>query len=291
MAEERIRIFAVDVRGLPDIPDPRLSELFPEWRAAEIRRYRMKEDRIRSAWAELLLRAMLEETCRISRTEQRILRRKDGKPYVSGKAAAGSDAADPAVPGSSGVADQDSGAAEKGSGVADQDSGAAEKGSGVADQDSGAAEKGSGVADQDSGKLPEISLSHSGTWAAASIGPVPHGIDVEVPRNPEMIPGIAERWFLPAEAEALRKAPETERVELFFRLWTVKESFLKMTGTGLREGPQAADALQLLSGGRTAAFSTVLPDGALLSCCGPAEMLPEAPEIFSGEKLRALYSL
>ena len=34
VAEERIRIFAVDVRGLPDIPDPRLSELFPEWRAA-----------------------------------------------------------------------------------------------------------------------------------------------------------------------------------------------------------------------------------------------------------------
>ena len=242
VAEERIRIFAVDVRGLPDIPDPRLSELFPEWRAAGIRRYRMKEDRIRSAWAELLLRAMLEETCGISRTEQRILRRKDGKPYVSGKAAAGGDAGDLAAPGNS-------------------------------------------------VKLPEISLSHSGPWAAASIGPVPHGIDVEVPRNPEMIPGIADRWFLPAEAEALRKAPETESVELFFRLWTVKESFLKMTGTGLRQGPQAADALLLLSGGRTAAFSTVLPDGAVLSCCGPAETLPEAPEIFSGEKLRALYSL
>ena len=249
VAEGRIRVFAVDVRGLPDIPDPRLSELFPEWRAAGIRRYRMKEDRIRSAWAELLLRAALEETCGISRTEQRILRRKDGKPYVSGKSAAGGNAGGLAVP-----------------------------------ENSGAAEK-------DSGKLPEISLSHSGPWAAASIGPAPHGIDVEVPRNPEMIPGIADRWFLPAEAEALRKAPETERVELFFRLWTVKESFLKMTGTGLREGPQAADALQLLSGGRTAAFSTVLPDGALLSCCGPAEMLPEAPEIFSGEKLRALYSL
>ena len=256
VAEGRIRVFAVDVRGLPEIPDPRLSELFPEWRAAEIRRYRMKEDRIRSAWAELLLRAMLEETCGISRTEQRILRRKDGKPYVSGEAAAGGNTGDPAVPGNS-----------------------------------GAAEKYSGAAERDIGKLPEISLSHSGPWAAASIGPAPHGIDVEVPRNPEMIPGLADRWFLPAEADALRKAPETERVELFFRLWTVKESFLKMTGTGLREGPQAADALQLLSGGRTAAFSTVLPDGALLSCCGPAEMLPEAPEIFSGEKLRALYSL
>ena len=270
MTEGRIRIFAVDVRGLPEIPDPRLSELFPEWRAAGIRRYRMKEDRIRSAWAELLLRAMLEETCGISRTEQRILRRKDGKPYVSGEAAADGNTGDPAVPGDSGAAKKDSGAVEK---------------------DSGASEKYSGAAERDIGKLPEISLSHSGPWAAASIGPAPHGIDVEVPRNPEMITGLADRWFLPAEAEALRKAPETERVELFFRFWTVKESFLKMTGTGLREGPQAADALRLLSGGRTAAFSTILPDGAVLSCCGPAGTLPEAPEIISGDKLRALYRL
>lgn len=232
MAEGRIRIFAVDVGGLPDIPDLRLSELFPEWRAAAVRRYRMKEDRIRSAWAELLLRAVLEETCGIPRTVPRILRREDGKPYVSGEMPCGS---------AGGL------------------------------------------------YVPEISLSHSGPWAAASIGPVPHGIDVEVPRNPEMIPGIAERWFLPAEAEVLRKAPEAERTELFLRFWTVKESFLKMTGTGLREGPQAADALQLLSGGSTAAFTAVLPDGAVLSCCGPEDALPEAPEIFSGEKLRSLY--
>lgn len=256
MAEGRIRVFAVDVRGLPDIPDPRLSELFPEWRAAAIRRYRMKEDRIRSAFAELLLRAVLEETCGISRMEPRILRRENGKPYVSGKTPAD---------GSAGKL-----------------------------PDSG----------EEREILPEISLSHSGPWAAASIGPVPHGIDVEVPRNPEMIPGIAERWFLPAEAEALRRAPEKERTELFFRFWTVKESFLKMTGAGLRGGPQAADALrllsggpqaadalQLLSGGRTAAFSAILPDGALLSCCGPEEALPETPEFFPGEKLRSLYGL
>ena len=268
MTEERIRIFAVDVRSLPDIPDPQLSELFPEWRAEGIRRYRMKADRIRSAWSELLLRAVLEELCGIPRTEWRILRRKDGKPYVSGMTAAG---------GSSGNL--------------------------YLHEDSTG-----GDADR---KNPEISLSHSGCWAAASVGPVPHGIDVEVPRNPEMIPGIAKRWFLPAEAEALERVTEKERTELFFRFWTVKESFLKMTGTGLREGPQAADALQLLSGSgtaafstaafstaafstaafSTAAFSTVLPDGAVLSCCGPDRALPEAPEIFSADRLRSLYGL
>ena len=68
----------------------------------------MKEDRIRSAWAELLLRAALEETCGISRTEQRILRRKDGKPYVSGKSAAYGNTGDLAVPENSGAAEKDS---------------------------------------------------------------------------------------------------------------------------------------------------------------------------------------
>lgn len=247
MPEGRIRIYAVDVRGLPDIPEPRLSELFPEWRAEGIRRYRMKEDRVRSAWAELLLRAVLEESCGIPRTEMRILRREDGKPFVSGESAAGGNVGDRSVP-------------EKTEGTG-----------------------GNRMC------LPEISLSHSGAWAAAGIGPVPHGIDVEVPRNPEMIQALAERWFLPAEAEALRSAPEKERTELFFRFWTVKESFLKMTGRGLREGPQAADALRLLSGGSIRAFTAVLPCGAVLSCCGPEEALPEAPEIFSGEKLRSLY--
>ena len=227
MTDGRIRVFAVDAGSLPALPDRALEELFPEDRAAAIRKYRMPGDRIRSAWAELLLRAVLEKHCGIPRDTQKIIRREDGKPYLAGGAG-----------------------------------------------------------------MPEISISHSGPWAAASIGPAVHGIDVEVPRKPEMYLTLADRWFLPAEAEALRNAPEEERTELFLLFWTVKESFLKMTGEGLRSGPQAADALRLLQGSdETAAFRTVLPDGAVLSCCGPGEVLPERAEIWPAEELRKLYGL
>ena len=51
-------------------------------------------------------------------------------------------------------------------------------------------------------------------------------------------------------------------------------------------------ALRLLEGSdETAAFRTVLPDGAVLSCCGPGEALPERAEIWPAEELRKLYGL
>lgn len=226
MTDGRIRVFAADTGSLPELPEEALQELFPEDRAAAIRKYRMPGDRIRSEWAELLLRAALEKYCGIPRQGRRILRREDGKPFAAGGE-----------------------------------------------------------------KMPEISISHSGPWAAASIGPVPHGIDVEIPRDPGKLLAISDRWFLPAEAEAIRSTPgEEERMKLFLSFWTVKESFLKMTGEGLRKGPQAADALRLLGGtGETAVFQTTLPEGALLSCCGPAQMLPERAEIWPAEELRKLY--
>ena len=84
MTDGRIRVFAVDAGSLPDLPDRALKELFPEDRAAAIRKYRMPGDRIRSAWAELLLRAVLEKHCGIPRDTQKIIRREDGKPYLAG---------------------------------------------------------------------------------------------------------------------------------------------------------------------------------------------------------------
>ncbi len=236
MADGRILVFAADVRGLPEIPDTRLPELFPDRRAEKLRKFRMPEDRIRSAWAELLLRLMLEKFCGIPRTAQCLSRMEHGKPYVT-------------VPASS---------------------------------------AGAVCA---AGCVPEVSISHSGPWAAVSLEPEPHGVDVEVRREDRMIRSIADRWFLPAEAEAVRNAPEAERAELFLRFWTVKESFLKMTGEGLSAGPQTADALRLLSedGGETAARCMRLPDGAVLSFCGPGTLLPESAEILSGEVLRKAY--
>ncbi len=275
MSEERIRIYAADVGSLPEIPEPRLSELFPEERVQRILKYRMPGDRIRTAWAELLLRLELEHVFGIPRTEIRICRGENGKPFAE-------------FP--------ENGRSENGK---------AENGN----AENGKASAGSGEDRKTSQGRPEISLSHSGSWAAVSIGPVPHGVDVEVPRDGVPLMNLAERWFLPDEAEVIRKAPEEERTRQFLRLWTVKESFLKMTGEGLRKGPQAADALRLMNEGigaaeaapelfpdpagtgRIKAFTMVLPDGAVLSLCGPEGLLPDGMEVVSAETLRGAYGL
>ena len=44
---------------------------------------------------------------------------------------------------------------------------------------------------------------------------------------------VAKRFFAPEEYECIAAAPPEEQKERFFRYWTLKESFLKVTGRGL----------------------------------------------------------
>ncbi|MBD1846023.1 4'-phosphopantetheinyl transferase superfamily protein [Cyanobacteria bacterium FACHB-63] len=54
------------------------------------------------------------------------------------------------------------------------------------------------------------------------------GIDIEQVRVIDEVEKLAERFFLPSEAETIRAQPN-----LFFQYWTCKEAFLKATGVGL----------------------------------------------------------
>ena len=47
---------------------------------------------------------------------------------------------------------------------------------------------------------------------------------------------MAKRFFRWEEAERIAKAPEVIKDDLFFRYWTGKESYLKLTGKGLAGG-------------------------------------------------------
>jgi len=60
------------------------------------------------------------------------------------------------------------------------------------------------------------------------------GVDVErLCRRTD--PGLAERYFAPPEVEILKRCPrEEDRQEMFLRIWTLKESYIKAIGTGLR---------------------------------------------------------
>jgi 4'-phosphopantetheinyl transferase len=61
----------------------------------------------------------------------------------------------------------------------------------------------------------------------------PLGVDVEdLERRGETV-AIADRYFAPAEVDALRKLPPGEQRARFFAYWTLKESYIKARGLGL----------------------------------------------------------
>lgn len=81
---------------------------------------------------------------------------------------------------------------------------------------------------------PEIhfSLSHSKDYAICSIGSEEIGNDIEWVRSGK--DNVAERFFASEELAWIKNAADSkERDERMFRIWTMKESFLKVTGLGM----------------------------------------------------------
>lgn len=76
-----------------------------------------------------------------------------------------------------------------------------------------------------------FNLSHSAQWVICAVGEKRVGCDIEI--IAEEPKGVAERFFHQNEAEYLNSCREERRRETFFRLWTLKESYIKMTGEGL----------------------------------------------------------
>ncbi len=59
------------------------------------------------------------------------------------------------------------------------------------------------------------------------------GVDIENEDRAGFHLDIAEAYFAPAEVAFLQAAPPAERQNLFFRLWTLKEAYIKACGQGL----------------------------------------------------------
>ena len=77
-----------------------------------------------------------------------------------------------------------------------------------------------------------FSLSHSGDYAICSIGDKPMGNDIELIKEDRL--KVADRFFAKEELDWMYAAQdETEVTERMFRIWTMKESFLKATGKGI----------------------------------------------------------
>lgn len=78
----------------------------------------------------------------------------------------------------------------------------------------------------------EFNLSHSGDLVICVVSDKPVGCDIEKLR--EAPKGVSERCFSDGEQAYLSQFVGEEYDKAFFRLWTMKESYVKMTGEGLR---------------------------------------------------------
>lgn len=85
------------------------------------------------------------------------------------------------------------------------------------------------------GAVPlRFNISHTAgliAIALCSTGAV--GVDVENVHARAAPRDIADHYFAPEEAAALRALPDDEHDLRFYQLWTLKESFIKATGHGL----------------------------------------------------------
>jgi 4'-phosphopantetheinyl transferase len=82
-----------------------------------------------------------------------------------------------------------------------------------------------------------FNLSHTDGLAACAVArELDVGVDVEAGARVQRPLALAERFFAPEEAAALRALPEAARRERFLALWVVKEAVMKARGVGIAHG-------------------------------------------------------
>ena len=126
----------------------------------------------------------------------------------------------------------------------------------------------------------EFSLSHSGNLVICAVSDKPVGCDVEKIRKAPK--GVVERYYSDTERVYLSRFLEDEYDREFFRLWTLKESYVKMTGEGLRVPFDAYEVvadqcacdchegcIQILRDGKVQAcyLSSIVLQGHIISIC------------------------
>jgi 4'-phosphopantetheinyl transferase len=89
-----------------------------------------------------------------------------------------------------------------------------------------------------------FSVSHSNELALIALARNREvGVDVEHIRTMPGMDGVIRRYFSPSEAEDLALLPDHERRRAFFRIWTLKEAYLKGCGDGLTRRLDAIDVM------------------------------------------------
>jgi 4'-phosphopantetheinyl transferase len=78
-----------------------------------------------------------------------------------------------------------------------------------------------------------VALSHSGDHVACAVSTEPLGLDLEVPRRQRDIAALCAGVCTSAEQARLQALPVDRRAGHFYRMWTLKEAWLKRRGEGV----------------------------------------------------------
>lgn len=76
---------------------------------------------------------------------------------------------------------------------------------------------------------PQFNISHSGNWVVGAIGSGEIGIDIE--RKDSILVSQFKKIFSEEEWESIKNSKDS--LDIFYRLWTMKESYVKAEGRGL----------------------------------------------------------
>ena len=140
----------------------------------------------------------------------------------------------------------------------------------------------------------QFSISHSGTYVLCAVGERELGCDIEQIQAVDL--QLAKRFFTEGEYASLCEIQNPAgREDAFYRLWTLKESYLKAIGTGIK---QSLDSFEIVRGENI----TLLPaeenktwhfteykniPGYACALCAKEEIVPlitaELSEILKGE--------
>lgn len=126
--------------------------------------------------------------------------------------------------------------------------------------------------------VPDVhfNVSHSGNLILCAVDRYPVGVDVETMRSIDR--DVAMSCFTPLERMRLETDERNGTWNEFYRLWTLKESYLKALGTGLSRDPLTVEirpldeaALLWTAGDDYTMRVLTVPDGYAGAVCGRGE--------------------
>lgn len=109
-----------------------------------------------------------------------------------------------------------------------------------------------------------FSISHTDNYSVVAVDDLSVGVDIEIIVNKKLdIKEISNMFFSEKEKLILRRSDYSPNV--FFEIWTAKESYIKMTGEGLSKPLDSFDFNNINKGYKI--FTNQIEDASLSVCC------------------------